>query len=167
MELSEQQRLSLWSQFRILAHAEDDPTWWEFAEILRRGLEGEYYRLTEAFSKELSEEECGEVRDVLYMYVRLQRDYLQLEQQESVQEDRLRFPGFDPRDESGRLTYVSFIREGLREFEGLEVEGSGLASDHPMLPKYRAMLEAFGDGRGILAAGEIGEVLAAVPDSGR
>lgn len=164
MELTEQQRLKLWVHFRVLSSMEADPTWSEFAEILRRGLAGEYYRLTEAFSEELSEGECAEVRDVLHMYAQLQRVYEELGQPESVEEARLRFPGFDPTVETGRITYVSFIRENLGEYEDLKVDGTEDQSDGPMLSKYRAMLQVFGDGRGTLAAGQIREILSAVPD---
>lgn len=161
MHLTKQQRLRLWLDFRILASAEADPTWWEFAEILRRGLEGEYYRLTEAFSEELSEAECDEVRDILHMYLRLQRDYRELDRPEAVEQDRLDFPGFDPATEAGRLTYVSFIRESLQEFRGLEVDGRPLRSRAPMLSTYRAMLDAFGEGRTTRTGADISEVLAA------
>lgn len=161
MHLTKQQRLRLWLDFRILAGTEADPTWWEFAEILRRGLEGEYYRLTEAFSEELSEAECDEVRDILSMYLRLQRDYRELDRPEGVEEDRLDFPGFDPATETGCLTYVSFIREGLQEFRDLSVDGTPLQSHGPMLSKYRAMLDAFGEGRTTLTVADISEVLAA------
>lgn len=165
MELTEQERLKLWGHFRVLASTEADPTWWEFAEILRRGLAGEYYRLTEAFSEELSEGECAEVRDVLHMYVRLQQDYRQLDQPESVEEARLRFPGFDSTAETRRVTYVSFIRENLGEYEALEVDGTENHSDEPMLSKYRAMLKVFEDGRQALAPGDIREILSAGTDA--
>lgn len=164
MHLTEQQRLMLWVRFRILANAEADPTWWAFAEILRRGLEGEYYRFTEAFSEELTEAECDEVRDILHMFLRLQRGYRQLEEPEAVEESRVRFPGFDSTAETGCLTYVSFIRESLEEYRNLEVEGPDHRSDEPMLSKYRAMLEVFGDGRRPLAVADIRDVLSAVPD---
>lgn len=161
MDLTEQQRLSLWSHFRILAAAENDPTWWEFAEILRRGLEGEYYRLTESFSEELSERECGEVRDVLHMYHELQSSNRQLEPTRAVDQDRLRFPGFDPDDETGLVTYVSFIRENLGEYRDLEVDGHVGEAEGARLSDYRAMLETFGDGRADLTAAEIRKVLTA------
>lgn len=161
MDLTEQQRLTLWSHFRSLAAAESDPTWWEFAEILRRGLKGEYYRLTESFSEELSEDECDEVRDVLHMYHELQSSNRQLEQTRAVDEERLRFPGFDPDDETGLVTYVSFIRESLGEYRDLEVDGRGRPADGPRLSEYRAMLEAFGDGGGEITAAEIRTILAA------
>lgn len=163
MDLTKQQRLRLWLDFRILASAEADPTWWEFAEILRRGLEGEYYRLTEAFSEELSEAECDEVREILHMYLRLQQDYRELDRPDAVDEGRLDFPGFDPATETGCLTYVSFIRESLQEFRDLEVDGTPLHSQGPMLSKYRAMLDAFDAfGEGRTATGiAISEVLAA------
>lgn len=134
MDLTEQQRLSLWSHFRILAAAENDPTWWEFAEILRRGLVGEYYRLTESFSEELSERECGEVRDVLHLYHELQSSNRQLEQTRAVDQDRLRFPGFDPDDETGLVTYVSFIRKNLGEYRDLEVDGRVGEAEPPGSP---------------------------------
>lgn len=143
MDLTETERLSLLNQFRILAAVDDDEGWEDFAEILERGLRGEYYRFTEWLSDGLSEEECREVRDILFMFVRLQQSFQALDEPGDLEAGDVSFLGFGGNEETRRMGYVRFIRENLREFEHLRIEADGYNSHLPMLERYRAMLEEF------------------------
>lgn len=145
LQLTPTERLILYNQYRILqALIPDEAKEFEnAATALQRGYTLEYKRPV-AFSRELDEESCREVKDILDMYRVLTGGYRELQDKSGIDEGRLKFPGFDGNDEteSAYLGYVSYLLDDLGLWAELRRDG-GYNSHDENLQTYREMLRTW------------------------
>lgn len=90
----------------------------------------------------MSEEECKEVLEILEMHRALAWSYLDLSGKKEVDDDRLKFRGFDGNNESCQLSYTSYFIIDLERFQELLYgkEYRDFNSHMPTLDRYRRML---------------------------
>ena len=141
--LSQVERVMLLNQYLILAklYPEQAEYYKDCAEVLRKGYVPEYQSkvLGSVYEKQLSEEQCKFVWDVLDMHRALLRAYEALPDKSGIDESKLRFRGFDANndDEWGYVEYMK--KEGTRWKESLE---KGPTNSHSITTKgsYERML---------------------------
>jgi uncharacterized protein YfbU (UPF0304 family) len=149
-KLSPAERAILIAQYRTLAALEDDPKAYErVIAILDRGYEAEYEEHIEGLSEPMTESECRDVRDILWIYFRIKcaknkdaladpggdRDAhggLRLENYEP------KFPGFDGNNQPRQLAYAKFLIE-----QGQFLEAAPIVNSHGFQPDYTNMLEMY------------------------
>lgn len=129
------------------------------AQILEAGYTGEYWFETAGFQTELSQRDCGRVKDILDMFRIITYSIDRLEEEGSKVDDRLKhsleFMGFDHNDalEGHMASYVEFLMRDDRWTElkaQLERNDDG-NSHHRVLDVYMRMLAEYRrimDGRG-------------------
>src|ERR1700681_1129142 len=140
MEFTKTERLILANQFRILQHLlpEEADYYQQAVEILESGYAFEYGTLVQAFSQELTEDECKEVMEILDMH-RLLRDAMaRLEDQTDIDERTVAFRGFDVHHETQHMGYARFLIHEQGKWE--EFRHVDLNSHYPALPFYRTMV---------------------------
>jgi uncharacterized protein len=144
MELTIKDRLIIANQLRILEALYPK----EAADIARhrtaieRGYQLHYDWLVNSFEKELSEEQCREILEILDMYRALKFSYKELKDKRDINEEDLRFPGFDGNNEPAELGYVNYFVIDLERFNELrDTRALPVFNSHmPMLERYRRML---------------------------
>lgn len=140
--LSVAERLIIRNQLRILEKVDlnESEGYAVLAEILENGYRGEYGRITQwCLFDGLSEDECEEVREILYLYRRLQEAYEDLGRPDEIEERELVFGGFDGNNETTQMGYLRFIRERLEEYKTVKIRDYN--SHMPSIDKYRRMLQ--------------------------
>lgn len=142
MELTEKERLFLINQYEILKKLDpDEEEYYEKDQkILIQGLTKEYDSLVDGLHNETPIEVCNEVIDILQMYRSLYFSYLKLSDIEKaeIDEDDVKFQGFDGNEEGSHHLYVEYIIEDddrFTEFKDVE-----LNSHWNKLSKYREMI---------------------------
>lgn len=149
MKLTKIERLTLINQFKILeALYEDEADYYKnHRTALEEGFELHYEWIFEYLSEEeMSSEECREVIDILNMYRALNFSYIRLKDKSLIDEDRLKFDGFDGNNETKQLIYVRYFLRDLNRFEELHDKISHDYNSHSrMLPEYREMLDRWSD----------------------
>ena len=129
------------------------------AQILEAGYTGEYWFETAGFQTELSQRDCGRVKDILDMFRIITYSIDRLEEDGSTVDEKLKnsleFRGFDHNDalEGHMASYVEYLMRDDRCTElrpQLERNDSG-NSHHRVLAVYVRMLAEYRrimDGRG-------------------
>lgn len=129
------------------------------AQLLEAGYTGEYWYETAGFQTELSQRDCGRVKDILDMFRIITYSIDRLDQEAPEIEENLRhsleFMGFDHNDalEGHMANYVEFVMRDDRWTElkpQLERHDHG-NSHHRVLDMYMRMLAEYRrimDGRG-------------------
>jgi len=146
MELSKTDRWILSNQYKILeqVHSERAESYATKRKALEEGHEIVYSWISEHISEnELSEAECAEVLDILTMYEMLQVWYDRLEDpsQIDVEEDSLKFPGFDGNSRGRELAFFRFLIEEQGKFSNLDLMDGTLNSHFPFYNQYKKMLK--------------------------
>lgn len=122
------------------------------AEILEEGYTGEYWHETAGFSTELSQRDCGRVKDILDMFRictfsidHLRKGGVELDDQLVY---GLQFMGFDHNDalEGHMASYVEFLTRGGERWAELhsQIKSNDDGNSHsPMLDTYLRMLAEY------------------------
>lgn len=141
LKLSLKDRVILANQYRILEMLDKESAeqYARNREIVESGYQRAYAWLVEQFSPDgLSDEECGEVYDILDMHRRLGFEYVKLSDKNGIDASELRFIGFDGNNESSYLAFHQFLAQ---QKKWVEVPPEN--SHSPTLDMYRRMLEVF------------------------
>ncbi len=143
MNLTKKDRLSLVNQYLILEklYPEDADYYAKTRKIFEEGYTLHYDDAFRGLDDELSEDDCSFVIDTLDMYDALQHAYKRLSDRSNIDENRLKFPGFDGNNESQYLAYARFFIEDLGRFEDLDMYGFN--SHMPSIDRYRRMIAAW------------------------
>ncbi len=142
MEFSRKERLILCNQCLILEklYPEEAEGYAQTRKALERGWALHYSDLAEnIFEDELSEQECQEVLDILNMYSFLNSVYKKLKDTEGIDEQRIKFDGFDGNSETSRMAYVRYFIKDLGRFQELD-SGGDFNSHIQRLHRYQKML---------------------------
>ena len=147
MKLSRTERWILANQYHILAalHPDKATIYGGYAEALERGYANFIDRLAQRIVRDDTDhDESDEVDAVLAMYDVLQRAYRTMDDNEGIEQERLRFPGFDRTSEADYLGYARFVITREARYPGLATAAS-LDTQTPMVRQYRRMLKAWRD----------------------
>lgn len=144
MKLDIKDRLILANQFKILEklYPDDAQHYEQHRRALENGYTLNYPWMVEWFSDEMTEEECREVLDILDMYRAITFSYKKIEDKEGIEDNWLRFKGFDGNNESNHYGYAQYFILDLGRFQELKYDSEypSLNSHGEVLPKYRKML---------------------------
>ncbi|REE07808.1 uncharacterized protein YfbU (UPF0304 family) [Winogradskyella pacifica] len=136
------ERQILANQFRILAQIEENGEHHSIsAEILERGLTGQYHSVFNVYNEEKSIEICNETSEILNMYRRINNTIAGLSEAERDELDleRIQFDGFDANNDP-HYHYMTFLVENMNLWQ--EHSGNYLNSHtQASLAKYRRMLD--------------------------
>jgi uncharacterized protein YfbU (UPF0304 family) len=147
MELSKLERLNLINQFLILEklYPEEADYYAKHRKAVQEGYKLHYRWIFEHLYEEMSEEECQEVLDILEMHRAFAWSYMDATGKKEVDDDRLRFRGFDGNNESSQLSYASYFVIELERFQELLYgkEYSDFNSHMPTMDRYRRMLSVW------------------------
>jgi uncharacterized protein YfbU (UPF0304 family) len=140
MELTKKDRWILCNQYLILEklYPEQAADFAKVRNVLENGYALDYGWVSEYILDDFSVSGCREVLDVLDMHWALQISYEALEDNGGIDENRLRFHGFDGNDETGHMAYAKHLVEDEQKFSGLQIKGFN--SHCPTLDRYRSML---------------------------
>jgi len=147
MKLSRTERWILANQYHILAalHPDKAAMYGGYAEALERGYANFIDRLAERIVRDDTDhDESDEVDAVLKMYDALQRAHRTMDDNYGIEQERLRFPGFDRESEPDYLGYAQFVITREARYPGLATT-TRLDTQTPMLRQYRRMLKAWQD----------------------
>jgi len=147
MKLSRTERWILANQYHIMAalHPDKATVYNGYAEALERGYANFIDRLAARIVRDdTNHEESDEVDAVLAMYDTLQRAYRTMEDTFGIEQERLRFPGFDKKSEADYLGYAQFVISREVRYPGMSTATS-LDTSTPMVRQYRRMLKAWKD----------------------
>ena len=149
MDWSELERQQLINQFLILEklYPEDADYYAKHRKALQEGYKLHYKWIFEHLYEEMSEEECEEVLDILEMYQAFAWSYMNITGKKEVDDERVKFRGFDGNNESSQLSYTSYFVVELDRFQELLYgkKYSYFNSHMPTLDKYRRMLNVWKD----------------------
>ena len=143
MKLTRTERWILANQYRILAKLEPEnaATYRGYIEALERGYANVIDRLSEhVLRDDTTHRESDEVDEILAMYDALQRSFRTLEDAFGIEDWRVRFPGFNQKEEADYLGYAHFALSREGRYPNLATDGN-LATASPMLKQYRRMVE--------------------------
>lgn len=144
MDLSLKERLIISNQLKILEKLYPDEAEYyaQHRKAIENGYKLHYSWLTEYFFDEMSEEECSEVLDILEMYRAITLSYNELKDKSGIEENEIRFRGFDGNDETRQFSYANYFIIDLGRYNELRygAEHPGFNSHCSMLDKYRRML---------------------------
>lgn len=140
MELPLKDRLILHNQYLILEklYTDEAETYRRYRAALMGGYARHYSDFVQGFDDELSEEASREVLDILQMHDTLKRSYAALVDNSGIDENDIRFRGFDGNNETHLMAYTRYFITGLGHYDEF---GTGDFNSHRvMLPVYRRML---------------------------
>ena len=138
MEMTNAQRLILSNQYKMMTML--DPAnaerYRRLQTIIERGYGLQMRELDREFG-ELKEETCRTIIDIMEMYHALHVSWSNLQDQQSIDERRVTFLGFDAATEARYLGYVRFM-------VNVEDAGThGFNAQTPMWEKYQRMLNVW------------------------
>jgi len=142
MEFSRKERLILCNQCLILEklYPEDAEGYAQTRKALEKGWALHYSALAQNIYEDgLSEQECQEVLDILSMYSFLTFAYKKLKDTEGIDEQSIKFDGFDGNSETSRMGYVRYFIKDLGRFPELD-SGGDFNSHIPRIHRYQKML---------------------------
>ena len=127
MNLSLKDRLVLINQYNILEllKPEEKKHYANLLEVLENGFELEYETLFSSIDNEVvSIQECKEVLDILEMFKALKFSFYQLEDKSGIEENKIKFQGFDGNHELKQMTYARFLKKTERFTDILDNENN-------------------------------------------
>jgi uncharacterized protein YfbU (UPF0304 family) len=147
MDLTLQERLLIANQLKMLEKLYPDEAdyYSKHRKAIENGYKLHYAWLVEHFSDEMTEEECREVLDILDMYRVLTFSYQKLKDKSGIDEQDIRFRGFDGNNETNQYSYVQYFVIDLERYNELRYGGEypNFNSHCLMTEKYRRMLSAW------------------------
>ncbi len=143
MQLDLVTRWILLNQYRLLARldpeAEEECN--RAVEVLSSGFEAEYSNLNRSIIHEpLSDEDCGEVVDILQMHRELRHSFDGLADKADLDERAIEFRGFDGNEEGRYFSYAQFLIHDEGKWPELADAGDVPNSHMPVVETYRRML---------------------------
>ena len=145
MDLTKKERLIISNQLRILEalYPEEAEILLQHRTALERGYALHYDWLVTGISDEMSHEDCTEILDILGMFRALNDCFRDLEDKDKVgiDEQQIRFGGFDGNNEAEQLSYVRYFIFDLGRFD--ELREHVVNSHMRMLPRYQSMLSVY------------------------
>jgi uncharacterized protein len=143
IKLSRKDRWFLSNQFRILSalYPNEAKNYEEYCKIVENGYELHYDWITEYIYDVpdiVTREESLEMLDILDMFRALNYSYKKLDDKTGIDNNAIKFRGFDGNYETKYMAYVRFMIEDEEKFQ----ESRGEYNSHiPMLNRYRKMLD--------------------------
>jgi hypothetical protein len=166
MELSEKDRLVISNQLKILEklYPEEAKDYALHRKAIEDGYMLHYSWLAEGLYDEMSEADCREVLDILEMYRAITFSYKKAKDKEGLDEDKIKFHGFDGNEETRQFGYAMYFiidlgrygeLKGNAEYPDLNSHGDRTLSD------YRKMLKIWKNykDKHILTIAQIKELL--------
>ena len=145
MRLSRTERLILGNQYRILEllDPQDAARHRRAQEVLRGGFETEYESIFEqvAEKQELSKEDCHYVIDTLRMFVALREAYAALDDKSEINQNRLRFEGFDGNHEGQHVEFARYLGHEEPRFAAVQEGTDGCNSHRRLFSLYCRMVD--------------------------
>lgn len=143
MKLSRVERIILSNQCKILEKLYPDEAAYyaETREALESGYERHYeWRYEHVLADTMSDEECGEVIQILAMFRALHDAYTALTDKSGIDEWQVKFHGFDGNNEAKQMGYAAYYcsTDGGR-FTELTGKDFSFNSHMPTLARYRIM----------------------------
>jgi uncharacterized protein YfbU (UPF0304 family) len=136
MRLTRTERVILGNQYRILEllDPQEAAHYRRAQEALRGGFETEYESVFErvATKESLSKDDCKYVIDTLRMFVALGDAYAALDDKTGINQDRLRFEGFDGHREGLQVRFAKYLAHEGPRFAEVQ-EGTDGADSHRCL----------------------------------
>lgn len=144
MDLTKKDRLIIANQLKILEklYPEEADHYAKQRKAIEEGYKFHYSWLVEhIFDNEMSEEECTEVLEILDMHRGLIWSYQDIIDKAGIEEQTIRFRGFDGNLETRQFGYTHYFILDLGRFDELRYgeEYPDFNSHCPMLDKYRRM----------------------------
>jgi uncharacterized protein len=145
-QLSRIERKILSNQYKMLERLDPDNAddYSYLRNIVDHGFEGDYEDVLRGTYEEpdtMSAVDCSYVGDVLQMYDMMQTAFKN-GQQEGVELERLKFPGFDGNNETKFVAYAQHLRShGKWTF--IDLRSEDFNSHSPTEGRYRRMLAAW------------------------
>lgn len=150
VELSVLDRIILANQYRILESVCEEPdeakSYRDNRIVVENGYELHYDSLKSTIlESRMSRSQCLEVMDILDMYAALKASHGRLDQGEDVDENEIRFRGFDGNHEAEFAEYAEFLIHDLNRWPELveDREIRTLRGEVRALPMYRRMLSVW------------------------
>lgn len=148
--LTVNERLVLSNQYLILEvlYPDEADRYKGMRTIVEAGYELHYNELFVGIAERgLTGEACREVMDILDMYRALNYSYKNLKDKEGVENENIKFKGFDGNDGSGYFGYARFLVLDQRRWEEVLEGRPGfeLNSHSPVNDMYRRMLKEWSD----------------------
>ncbi len=145
MNLTKKDRIILSNQLKILEKLYPDEAEYyaNHRKAIEYGFRLHYSWIAEHIDDdEMSEEECKEVLDILDMYRAITYSYKKIRSETNIDENEIRFRGFDGNNETKQFSYTNYFINDLGRFKELKFgsEYPDFNSHCPMIEKYRRML---------------------------
>ena len=144
MEMTNAQRLILSNQYKMMTML--DPAnaerYRRLQTIIERGYGLQMRELDREFG-ELKEETCRTIIDIMEMYHALHVSWSNLQDQQSIDERRVTFLGFDAATEARYLGYVRFMVNVEGRYTHFDAGTHGFNAQTPMWEKYQRMLNVW------------------------
>ena len=143
MEITNAQRLILSNQYKMMTML--DPAnaerYRRLQTIIERGYGLQMRELDREFG-ELKEETCRTIIDIMEMYHALHVSWSNLQDQQSIDERRVTFLGFDAATEARYLGYVRFMVNVEGRYTHFDAGTHGFNAQTPMWEKHQYHLSA-------------------------
>lgn len=148
MQLTRNERLVLFNQYRILEALDPDNAdhYQRVRTVIGCGYEIEYNHLFAEVCDDqnvFSREKCIEVLDILDMHDALKTAYDALDNKGGVDARRIKFSGFDGNNECTHLGYARHVAAAENSRFAKLAGHDSFNSHAPLLPLYRRMLKAW------------------------
>jgi len=144
MNLTKVERLLIVNQFKILENLYPDEAKYyaQQRKAVEYGYTLHYDVVFDALYNEMSQSDCQEVLDILSMYRALTFSYQALSNKKGIEEDNIRFEGFDGNEETSQYLYAKYFILDLERFDELTYgeKHPEFNSHAPKLRRYREML---------------------------
>ncbi|MBN4078350.1 YfbU family protein [Nitrospina gracilis] len=149
MELSKKERFIIANQLKILEklYPDEADSYATDRKAVEYGFALHYPWVMEHIYDELTAKQCEEVLEILQMYSSLKFSYDTLNDKSEIDEESIRFPGFDGNNETMQMVYTRYFIVDLDRYSELRY-GTKLAdfnSHMPSLDNYRRMLTIWED----------------------
>jgi uncharacterized protein len=145
IKLTKIERLMLSNQLKILEklYPEEASSYSEQRTAIENGYSLHYPWLMEHLYEEMTVQECSDVIDILDMFSALKRGFDSLNDKAGIEENSVRFRGFDGNNETKQMAYARYFVVDLDRFQELRYgdKYSDFNSHSPSLVRYLSMLE--------------------------
>lgn len=140
MEMTHAQRLILSNQYKMMTMMDPDNAerYRRYQTIIERGYGLQLRELDRDFD-EMSEDTCRSIINIMEMYHALQVSRGNLKEQDTIDERRVTFMGFDAATESRYLSYVRFMVNTEGRYTHFDSGSHGFNAQTPMWEKYQRM----------------------------
>ena len=144
MEMPNAQRLILSNQYKMMTMLDPDNAerYRRLQTIIERGYGLQMRELDREFGQ-LTEETCRTVIDIMEMYHAMHASWTNLKDNQSIDERRVTFLGFDAATEARFLGYVRFMVNVEGRYALFDSGTHGFHAQTTMWEKYQRMLKVW------------------------